>query len=182
MYYCLQANHVMAGFKTTEPYFLPEMDLDLPSSLRTLEAYLLPCIGNWRAQRTSKNGDRSEAADNFLNELLPYFVEVLVTSGIHFIVEFPSHPISELLRKIPRYEYWAASARKIIKHRHESREIERLDYMNIACRTSFETLNRRIDIVQQQQDRIERKVNRLLFAVETVLTNAVGGGGATAAA
>ena len=160
----------MAGFKRHEPYYIAEMELDLPHSIGQLEKYLLPCIPMWRSQRTGRRGDKSEACDNFLNELIPYLVEVLCTSGIYFIRDFPSHPVSSLLTSIPGYEQWAVQARSICTHRLETRDIDRLDHMNIACRAAFETVHRRIDSIQQQQERIERKVNRILSGLNQLLT------------
>ena len=93
----------MAGFKKTEPYFVPEMDLELPHSLEYIQNCLLPCLPTWKEQRTGRRGDKSEAADNFLNELILYLTEVLCTSGIHFIVEFPQHPVTQLLLSIPGF-------------------------------------------------------------------------------
>ena len=88
----------MAGFKTDEPYFVPRCLLDLPHSTEYYVKKLVPNITRWRSQSAGRGGDKSSAANKFLNHIIPYFVETLVQDGIYMIKDFPEHPISCLLK------------------------------------------------------------------------------------
>lgn len=92
----------MAGFKKGEPYRLERGLLELPNSIAWYEKKL---FGNrltlFRAEAASAHGDKSTCASNFLNCIIPWFVEVLVQDGIYFIVDFPQHNVSRWLRVRP---------------------------------------------------------------------------------
>jgi hypothetical protein len=89
---------VMAGFRKDSPYFVPRTLLDLPYSIDYYCQKLLPQLATWRQQAASRGGDHSTCCDNFLNCILPYFVEVLLQDGVFFIHEFPDHPMSMYLK------------------------------------------------------------------------------------
>ena len=105
----------MAGFQKEEPYFVPEVHLELPHDLRYYEKILLPELEDWTSQAKGRGGDHSQAADNFLNHVIPFLLEVLIQDGIYFIMDHPDHPMSETLKKIPAYEQWADSAQATVQ-------------------------------------------------------------------
>jgi hypothetical protein len=88
----------MAGFRKETPWFVPRVKLPLEFDISDYERWLLPTLPTLRAQAATRHGDHSSCCDNFLNETLPFLIEVLVQDGIYFIVEFPNHPMSQLLK------------------------------------------------------------------------------------
>ena len=99
---------VQAGFDKDEPWFVPESNLDCTASLAAFERHLLPEIDHWRSEAKNRNGDKSSCADDFLHQVLPFLVEVVVQCGIYFIEDFPQHPFGELLKQMNGYEQWAS--------------------------------------------------------------------------
>ena len=90
---------VMAGFKREDEYFVPRSHIQLPYSVEWYCDRLLPDLTNWREQAaTPGSGDKSLCCQNFLEELLPWFVEVLIQDGIYFIIDFPDHYLSNYLK------------------------------------------------------------------------------------
>jgi hypothetical protein len=94
-----QTCNVMSGHRKKELcYFAPRCLLEVLNSVGWCSQRLLPLLQVWRTQRNSRIGDKSTCCDKFLNHILPYFVEVLVQDGIYFIVDFPHHPVSQMLK------------------------------------------------------------------------------------
>lgn len=93
-----EACKVMAGHKKDEAYFVEREFLDLPQDIGTLINLLLPSYSKWVRQASSKHGDKSIACRKFLNEIIPYMVEVFVQDGIYFIRDFPEHEMSNYLK------------------------------------------------------------------------------------
>ena len=91
--------NVMSGAEKGEKtYFVPRALLPLAYSVEWYCRKLLPDLAKWRREAKSPRGDKSTCCDKFLNEILPYFVEVLVQDGIYFVKDFPEHPMSRMLR------------------------------------------------------------------------------------
>jgi hypothetical protein len=88
---------VMAGFGKEESYFVPRTHLELPKTAEQYLTLLLPDLATWRQQAASAGGDKSSCATQFLNEILPYFMEVLIQDSIYFVRDFPAHEISQWL-------------------------------------------------------------------------------------
>jgi hypothetical protein len=89
----------MSGHKKGDTcYFVPRTQLPLARSVEAYCRLLLPDLAKWRREAKSPQGDKSTCCDKFLNEILPYFVKVLVQDGIYLVDEFPEHPISHLLK------------------------------------------------------------------------------------
>jgi hypothetical protein len=84
--------------KGDKTYFVPRTQLPLQYSVEWYCAKLLPNLQEWRRQASSRQGDKSTCCRKFLNEILPFFVEVLVQDGIYLIRDFPNHPVSQLLK------------------------------------------------------------------------------------
>jgi hypothetical protein len=89
---------VMAAFEKDEPYFHGSSNLQPPVAWGTLMDYLLPQYRDWKRQANSLNGDKSQCCNKFLNQVLPFLVEVLVQDGIYLVREFPNHPMSNYLK------------------------------------------------------------------------------------
>jgi hypothetical protein len=89
---------VMAAFEKDEPYFHGSSNLEHPVPVGTLIDFLLPNYRMWKRQANSAEGDKSSCCRKFLNEVIPYLVEVLVQDGIFLIRDFPNHPMSNYLK------------------------------------------------------------------------------------
>jgi hypothetical protein len=59
--------------------------------------YLLPDYDRYLRERLAPAGDDSTCCTTFLLQVLPYFVEVAVQSGVFFTKEYPDHEFSKLL-------------------------------------------------------------------------------------
>jgi hypothetical protein len=88
----------MSGHRKGEPYFVPRTLIELPHPIAYYCNRLLPDLENWRTQARGRGGDKSDCCEKFLHHILPYFVEVLVQDGIYFVKEFPTHPMSTMLK------------------------------------------------------------------------------------
>jgi hypothetical protein len=69
-----------------------------PVGVPVLTDYLLPNYWMWCNQSNLAVGDKSSCCRKFLNQVLPFLVEVLVQDGIYLVREFPNHPMSNYLR------------------------------------------------------------------------------------
>ena len=81
-----EACKVYAGFSKEEAYFVPRTLLTLPYTIEQYENFLFgDKLVQWRSEANSPQGDKTVCCDKFLNHIIPYLVEVLVTDGIYFI-------------------------------------------------------------------------------------------------
>ena len=87
----------MAGFMKSTAYFVPRTHVKLRHSIKFYEELLRPDLAKWRSQVKQRDGDKSLCAKKFLNELIPYFIEVVMQDSIYFIRDFPNHEFSRLL-------------------------------------------------------------------------------------
>ena len=153
---------VMAGFKKGEPYYLERGLVLLPYGIPWYEEKL---FGNklqvFREQAMSRDGDKSTCCTNFLNYIIPWFVEVLVQDGIYFIIDFPGHGISSWLRdSIPGYERWALQTRRVIKRKIAIHEDDRVKALNQASHSAMHQLIRRFEIVEAENKELRATVVR----------------------
>ena len=133
--------HVMAGFELSESYYVPRAQLELPHPLESILLDILPRLPMWREQHLREGGDNSTAAENFLSDTIPYIVEVVVQDGIFFIRDFPDHPMSQLLKnRIQGYQTWARNARREVKVREESVQVDKVRHLNDATRAAFTSM------------------------------------------
>lgn len=89
----------MGGYLKGEPYRLERGLIELPHSIAWYEQALFGNkIQRFRAEAASRVGDKSSCCSNFLNETLPWFIEVLIQDGIYFIKDYPNHNIASWLR------------------------------------------------------------------------------------
>ena len=90
---------IMAGFKNGEPYHLERGQVALPYAIGWYEQRLFGAkITNWPHDAERDDGDKSTCCSNFLNGIIPWFVEVLIQDGVFFIIEFQDHPLSHWLK------------------------------------------------------------------------------------
>ena len=95
----LKTCNVMSGHRKGEKsYFVPRTKLPLAHPIEWYCARILPDLKKWREEASSNIGDKSSCCYKFLYHILPYFVEVLVQDGIHLVRDFPSHPMSHMLK------------------------------------------------------------------------------------
>jgi hypothetical protein len=135
---------------------------------------LLPEYDRWLEESQSDIGDKTICADKFLNDILPYLVEVLVTDGIYFTQEFPDHVMSRyLLLKIPNYRTWARSARESVKVIEESRISDEIQALNQASQAAMESCHRRIDNLEGILQLILSKVEGI-DTVDSKVDNIIG--------
>ena len=83
----------MAGC-TDGKYRLIRDELDLSCFGENLVKMIFPAIKDWREQQLAHDGEKYEAATNFLYETLPNFAKVVVQDGIYWVNEFPEHEVS----------------------------------------------------------------------------------------
>jgi Centromere DNA-binding protein complex CBF3 subunit, domain 2 len=95
-----EALNVMAGFRKAEPRFVKEEHILFPHDNFVKDAMLvlLPRYQQYLTQRASKGGDKGRACRTLLTKVIPYLVEVVLQDGIYFIMDFPDHQMSNLLR------------------------------------------------------------------------------------
>jgi hypothetical protein len=93
-----EACRVMAGFSKHEAYFVGREHLILPLEIGVLIRTLLPRYDTWLAQAASPHGDKSTACKTFLQDIIPYMVQVIVQDGIYLIRDFPEHVMSNFLK------------------------------------------------------------------------------------
>jgi hypothetical protein len=86
---------VAAGHRKGEKtYFVPRMLLTLSKSVEWHCDALLPRWRLWKEQAAEHGrGDKTTLCTQFLNHIIPYFVEVLVQDGAWFVRDFPTHPM-----------------------------------------------------------------------------------------
>jgi hypothetical protein len=95
---------VIAGFTKEEPYVVPHTHLELPKTGEEYLTLLLPQLAGWRREAaTAGRGDKSFCCQQFLNEVLPFFMEVLIQDSIYFVRSFPAHEVSFQMSQLQIY-------------------------------------------------------------------------------
>ena len=119
---------VMAGFRQKSCYFVPRTRVfpreellhhHFPNGVvqqneREAATFLIfPRMRHWRTQMCSPQGDKSEAAANFLNVTLEFLAITMIQDGIYWLKDFPDHEATRLLLHVmpPWYPGWASQAR-----------------------------------------------------------------------
>ena len=138
---------VMSGIKKDDVYYVPRTVLKLPWTPETVTTYIFPKVHLWRTQFTAPNGDHSLAAQNFLDEALPYLAKVVVQDGIYWLRDYPSHEVSKLLLNTmpPEYERWAAGARQEIDTLLSNKQSVLTSDLNDAAKAALLTVLDRVD-------------------------------------
>ena len=151
----------MAGFRLNEEYHVPRTHIALPHCIDFYMRLLFPNVVRWRAEVQSGFGDKSTCAKNFIYDLLPWLTQVLVQNGIYFIMDYPEHELSRLLKtRIPGYERWAHRQRRWVRELVGNREVKRVDQLNVATRGAFESLSSRVDSCVRHQEAANQKMDQ----------------------
>ena len=112
----------LAGFPRDEKYFVPRAQLKPPAGLSWSEVVplLFPEVDRWKEELASDKGDKCKASFRFINEVLPFFAEVIFQDGVIWLDRYPNNSASLLLKNIQirdglTYLQYAASGRLKIK-------------------------------------------------------------------
>lgn len=164
----------MAGFDIDDAYFVPRSWIELPNPVLWYVRKLLPKYDSWKAEAASVHGDKSTFCAMFLDDLLPWLVEVLVQDGCYFAKDFRDHVISKLLCvNLPAYDRFALQSRRWVKEKQNSRQVDQLTALNGASKASYEALQRQIDNLQSDNKNLKESVQRLENKIDTLLSELV---------
>lgn len=132
---------VSSGFNRDEVYFVPRTEIELPHDTNYYAKRILPALSTWQQQQASKDGDTSSAGRQFVTEMIPWFIRIIVQDGVFLIKDFPNHAISKLLLdKIPQYEIFAMEARKNVEVALEHFPVDSLKALNDDAREAFDAI------------------------------------------
>ena len=109
---------------------------------------MLPHFPRWRQKSLTREVVyNSICADKFLNYIIPYLIEVLVTEGIYFIWDYPNHVMAQyLMDTVPDYLNWDVHARQQARALGDSRVEEEVQALiNAASTAAMQNCNQRID-------------------------------------
>ena len=175
--------HVMGRFKKKEAYYVPRVVLKIPYSREQLCSKLLPDWEKWKDQVNSPLGDSH--GDLLVNELLPFLLQVAVQDGIYWLVDFPNHPCTNILKQSLRdpmpYERWALIARRECEALRTSQPESQYEALSDAVVLSNNRFARRQDMYHSETTGIVNDVRatnnqihweqRELFQKEWELSN-----------
>ena len=88
----------MTGFNIEEPYFVPRTSIPLDHTIEYYVKKVLPNYDRYCREINSHRGDQTLCSKKFVFDTLPFLVNVLVQDGFYFVRDFPSHPVSHLLK------------------------------------------------------------------------------------
>jgi hypothetical protein len=100
-----EAMHMMSGHKKDEPYGAFYWKATLQHTVAQYVRLLLPQYNVYSRQQRFHSGDKSTCCTKFLYNIIPFMVEVGVTSGIYSIKDIPNHPMSQYLRAVSKFDY-----------------------------------------------------------------------------
>ncbi len=173
---------VMAGFSFTENrgktnsciYHVPRSFINLPWTDNEIVHFIFPNIDSWQEQYQSPEGDQSEAAKNFLFEMLPFLAKVVVQDGIFWVKDFPNHALTRLLlSSMPaNYERWAAETREKLKEDEKNENEILASSLNDAAKAALLQvkevvmnemicMNRRIEDIGTVLSSVEHKIESM---------------------
>ncbi len=105
-----------------------------------LATFVFPQRKEWILQHQDPLiGDSSDAASNFLFQLLPCLARVVVQDGIYWIHDFPNHHVSVLLQNMmpPWYPMWAQQAHQEVQQQLTGNNTTGLQTLNGAVQQGF---------------------------------------------
>jgi hypothetical protein len=167
---------VMGGFRVAgDPYVVPRTEDPLPLKDEEATRAVFPKIEQWRAQQAGANGDKHEAARNFLHETLPFLARVLLQDAPRWMASYPSSMFARSFQSkmMPAYNVWA--------HRFAEREEQLLcvrnlkhsDHMNDAQRDSYERMGRALQNNTSQVQAYRSEVLQIPNQVADVMMKAL---------
>ena len=124
---------------------------------------LFPKYQTWMAQVDSDNGDKSEAAKDFLRSTIPFFAHVILQDRIYWVRHFLHNTVSLVLKeKFPNYEGWAMNARVAFAEREQAAEVTEIDSLNAASQAAFANMTRRVEgidiTIQNNHEALMRQI------------------------
>jgi hypothetical protein len=94
-----------------------------------------------------------------------YLIKVFIQDGTYFLVDFPTHLVSEVLKsRIPQHKQWATAAWNTAPHLYSTQEADKTDNMNLAAHAVFELVNQQIDCIENQLNRVANLLSQQLCA------------------
>ena len=99
---------VMAGFEKSDSYFVPRTEVELPYSLDDCILMVFPKYPEWQAEWNwgKGDGDPHKSAENFVTQVLPYIVRVLVQDAPYWLKYYPNSTYSRYMRQKFPMEFW----------------------------------------------------------------------------
>jgi hypothetical protein len=125
----------MAGFCVAgNPYVVPRTEDPLPLTDKTATRAVFPKVELWRAQRAGPNGDKHEAARNFLHGTLPFLAWVLLQDAPRWLASYLNSIFAQLFQSkmMPAYNVWATQFAKWEEQLLCVQEMKHMDHMNDA--------------------------------------------------
>ena len=164
---------VMSGHLRSDEYFVPRTLLEIPEQWGDIMELIFPLARVWRFQHHSPMGDKSEAAYNFLYEVLPFLALVVIQDGAFWIHDYPDHPYTrKLLSAMPAdYERWACDARKLTAEKLQNREQSQVSNLNQAAQASYTQLDSRVGQVEAGVGRVDTRVGRVEKQMSQMIEN-----------
>ena len=90
------------------------------------------------ARVDSDNGNKSEAAVDFLERTIPFLAHVILQDGIYWVRHFPHHPVSLILKdKFRNYEVWAVNAHIALAEQEQAAEVAEVDSLIVSSQAAF---------------------------------------------
>jgi hypothetical protein len=140
--------HVNAGFSMRrgfeEEYFVPRalLNLDEFGDADERTALIFGKVTEWREQAASRIGDKSKAAENFLNKTLPFLATVAIQDGIHWVNDFPQHAVTLYLVRVlgERYLTWASNARNEVERMTQDLQARQITSLNLSTQAAFQSV------------------------------------------
>jgi hypothetical protein len=167
---------VMAGFRVAgDPYVVPRTEDPLPLTDEAATKAVFPKIELWRAQQAGPNGDKHEAARNFLHATLPFLARVLLQDAPRWLASYPNSAFARSFQSkmMPAYNVWATQFFKREEQLRSVRETEHMDHMNDAQRDSYERMGRALQNNTTQVQAYRNEVQEIPNQVADVIMKAL---------
>lgn len=152
----------MAGFSSDEEYYVPRSELAFPdwTNHHDVTTLLFPSIIRWQQEQLHGLGDHSEAAKNFLHEVLPFLATVIFQDGIYWVTRFPNHEASRLLLNImpATYERWAAAARQEVESKLVMLKETHIQTLNVAAQQVFLHIMKELKEIKMTQHELSEQL------------------------
>lgn len=148
----------LAGFPRNEKYIVPRTLLKPPDGLSWSDVVplLFPDVKRWKKELDSNKGDKCKASFRFINEVLPFFAEVIFQDGVLWLEKYPNNSASLLLKNIQireglTYRGYAASGQLQIEmgvkeiRKNANKAEAKLDEVHKMVSSLLKTTSYRVD-------------------------------------
>ncbi len=130
---------------------------------------VFPQYESWCQQYLSPQGDDSEAARNFIQEMLPFLSIMALQGGFYWIKMYPNNSASTILKNtFPNYETWSLQAWSAVIQQQVYLEQSRISTVEAATQALYHSMVRQIDSLQDKihEERKEQRVRTELLKQE----------------